>query len=305
MPRNSSGTYSLPQSAFVPGTTISSSAVNSDFSDIATALTQSLASTGVTSMTGPIKAYGGSVGMPGYSFSTDQTTGFWLVSTGNIGLSVGGSQGAIFNSTNATWVLPQIAPTFTASSGFNVSLSSGTSGVPPIGAVIDFAGSSAPAGWLLCYGQSLSTTTYAKLFAVIGSTYGSGAGTFNLPDCRGRSTFGVDSMGGSPANRITVAGGEFDGTVLGNSGGAQNSTVAKANLPSYNLTVTDPGHTHTVPFANGNVLSGGGSSATGPGSNTTTSSSTTGITVASGGSGTALPTLSPAIMFNKIIFAGV
>ena len=54
----------------------------------------------------------------------------------------------------------------------------------PTGAVMAFAGSSAPEGWLVCDGSAVSRTTYADLFAVIGTTYGSGDGntTFNLPE---------------------------------------------------------------------------------------------------------------------------
>ncbi len=48
MARDGAGTYSLPQAPFVSGTVISSTAVNSDFSDIATALTQSIARDGQT-----------------------------------------------------------------------------------------------------------------------------------------------------------------------------------------------------------------------------------------------------------------
>lgn len=42
------------------------------------------------------------------------------------------------------------------------------------GTVLPFAGSAAPTGWLLCYGQAVSRTTYATLFAVIGTTFGAG-----------------------------------------------------------------------------------------------------------------------------------
>lgn len=52
------------------------------------------------------------------------------------------------------------------------------------GFIAPFAGSTAPAGWLVCDGSAVSRTTYAKLFAVIGTTYGEGDGnsTFNLPN---------------------------------------------------------------------------------------------------------------------------
>lgn len=58
----------------------------------------------------------------------------------------------------------------------------------PAGAVFAFAGNSDPAGALLCNGAAVSRTTYARLFAAIGTTYGAGNGstTFNLPDLRGR-----------------------------------------------------------------------------------------------------------------------
>jgi microcystin-dependent protein len=74
------------------------------------------------------------------------------------------------------------------------------------GTVLDFAGAVAPAGWLLCDGSSVSRTTYANLFAVIGTTHGSGDGstTFGLPDGRGRVIAGKGDMGGTPAARLNV-----------------------------------------------------------------------------------------------------
>ena len=99
MPRNASGTYSLPETPFVSGTIISSSAVNSDFSDIATAITQSLATTGVSSMTGPIKAASGSVSAPSYSFSGSTTTGFYRSAADEIAWAAAGVQKAVFGAT--------------------------------------------------------------------------------------------------------------------------------------------------------------------------------------------------------------
>jgi microcystin-dependent protein len=57
----------------------------------------------------------------------------------------------------------------------------------PAGAVMAFAMNSAPTGWLAANGNAISRTTYATLFAAIGTTYGAGNGstTFNLPDLRG------------------------------------------------------------------------------------------------------------------------
>ena len=62
----------------------------------------------------------------------------------------------------------------------------------PIGAILAYGGTTAPTGWLFCQGQQVSRALYSELFAVIGTTYGSGDGstTFNLPDFRGRTAIG-------------------------------------------------------------------------------------------------------------------
>ena len=56
----------------------------------------------------------------------------------------------------------------------------------PTGSVFPFAGIAAPEGFLLCNGQEVSRFTYAKLYGILGDTYGAGDGTatFNLPDYR-------------------------------------------------------------------------------------------------------------------------
>ena len=57
----------------------------------------------------------------------------------------------------------------------------------PVGAVMPYAGSTPPDGWLLCDGSEISRTNYARLFSVIGTTYGAGDGnsSFNLPNLTG------------------------------------------------------------------------------------------------------------------------
>lgn len=54
----------------------------------------------------------------------------------------------------------------------------------PSGVVVEFAGSVVPAGWLLCDGSAVSRTTYASLFAAIGTAFGAGDGatTFNVAE---------------------------------------------------------------------------------------------------------------------------
>lgn len=87
--------------------------------------------------------------------------------------------------------------------------------VMPVGCVIPFAGAAAPTGWLLCQGQAISRTTYAQLFSVIGTTYGSGDGktTFNLPDMRGRVAVGSDanSLGTLIGSNMVAISGEQNG----------------------------------------------------------------------------------------------
>ena len=73
----------------------------------------------------------------------------------------------------------------------------------PSGQIAFFAGSSAPAGWLKANGAAVSRSTYAALFAAIGTTYGAGDGstTFNLPDLRGEFMRGWDDGRGIDRGR--------------------------------------------------------------------------------------------------------
>lgn len=89
MPYNGSGTFSLAQAPFVPSTVISSSAMNSDLSDIATnGLTNAVTKDGQTTITGAFKGFAGTVGAPMYSFSADTDCGMYRIGANNIGISV-------------------------------------------------------------------------------------------------------------------------------------------------------------------------------------------------------------------------
>ena len=118
----------------------------------------------------------------------------------------------------------------------------------PAGAIEAYAGSTAPTGWLLAYGQAVSRSTYANLFAVIGTTYGSGDGstTFNLPDLRGRAVAGLDNMGGSAASRLTSTVLTASNT-LGATGGTQTHTMTSAEMPSHTHTQNIHGHAFNDP----------------------------------------------------------
>lgn len=112
------------------------------------------------------------------------------------------------------------------------------------GVMFPYAGTSAPSGWLMCYGQAVSRTTYAVLFSVIGTTYGAGDGstTFNLPDARGRVVAGRDNMGGTASNRLTIAQSGVDGATLGAAGGSQMHQLTVNQIPS---------HAHSAGNSNG------------------------------------------------------
>ena len=203
----------------------------------------------------------------------------------------------------------------------------------PAGSLMPYAGSSAPTGWLLCYGQAVSRSTYADLYTVVGTTYGSGDGssTLNVPDLRGRVIAGQDDMGGTSANRLTGLTAGVDGDTLGGTGGAESHTLTTAQLASHShantasasttVSITDSGHTHTI---NGeglvanvqDALNGDGqrvleSDLSTSASTEATASATTGITAtgsttvtmtnANTGGGEAHNNVQPTIILNYII----
>lgn len=93
----------------------------------------------------------------------------------------------------------------------------------PSGAVMPYAGSSVPTGWLECDGTAVSRTTYADLFTAISTTWGTGDGstTFNLPDLRGRTPIGAGTGSGLTAR------------TLGGTGGAEEHTLNAAQMPNH------------------------------------------------------------------------
>ena len=114
----------------------------------------------------------------------------------------------------------------------------------PVGAIMPFANNSVPTGWLAANGAAVSRTTYATLFATIGTIYGVGTGgtTFNLPDLRGYFVRGSGTNG--------------DGTVSGTFGAKQadgfeshthTGSAASAGAHTHTGSTNTAGsHTHTV-----------------------------------------------------------
>ena len=117
-------------------------------------------------------------------------------------------------------------------------------GVPP-GALWDYAGNTIPTGWLICDGSAVSQTTYANLFAAIGGTYNTGgepAGTFRVPDLRGRVIAALDnqgSQGSSGRLTSTGAGAGFNTTTLGGAGADQSTILSVLQIPSHNHSVSN------------------------------------------------------------------
>ena len=97
----------------------------------------------------------------------------------------------------------------------------------PPGMIVPYGGSRAPAGWLLCDGSAVSRSTYAALFAAIGTAFGTGNGssTFTLPDLRGRVPAGANAS-----------------NALASKAGADSKNIAKANLPNEKLKIADNGN---------------------------------------------------------------
>jgi microcystin-dependent protein len=151
----------------------------------------------------------------------------------------------------------------------------------PTGAVLPYAGTTAPAGYLLCTGDNVSRTTYAALFAVIGTTFGEGDGstTFGLPNLKGRFPLGKDNMGGTSANVVTATAADN----LGGTGGEESHTLTIAEIPA---------HSHSYSQHNA-----GGSGMTDNGNNNGNVTANTGST----GGGQPHNNMPPYITLNYII----
>jgi microcystin-dependent protein len=109
----------------------------------------------------------------------------------------------------------------------------------PVGALMDFAGGSAPPGWLICDGRLISRTTYSALFAVIGTAWGAGDGstTFALPGASARALVGAGSTVDDNGTTISYS--------FAQKTGVQQRVIAQTNLPALALTSDTQGyHSH-------------------------------------------------------------
>lgn len=179
--------------------------------------------------------------------------------------------------------------------------------VVPIGGMIDWFGASVPnSSFAFPTGQQISQSTYSVLYALFGSNkYGTdGGGLFYMPDVTGR----VTAMKEATATRLTTAGGGVDGGTLGAVGGAQNVTLATAQIPALSITSV------SVASTTSGVITGttGGTQTFGNGGSTFTGTliltGATAVQITSTGTGayanasqTATKTVMPVIVCNKIM----
>lgn len=152
--------------------------------------------------------------------------------------------------------------------------------VVPTGAVLLWATGTAPTGWLICDGAAVSRTTYAALYAVIGTTYGVGDGstTFNLPNLKGRVPAGLDAA-------------QTEFNAIAKTGGAKTHTLTAAQMPAHS-------HTSGAGTQILNYTAGGGTMREAASGNLNFIGSTS---TDPAGSGSAHPILSPYLTLNFII----
>lgn len=182
----------------------------------------------------------------------------------------------------------------------------GSTGNAPPGAIMMTAGATAPTGWLLCDGSMVSRTTYAALFAEIGTAYGVGDGstTFHLPNAKGKTLVGLDSA-------------QTEFNTLGKTGGAKTHVLTEAQMPAHDHGVTSGGtHTHTLGLEYQEDADTAGAGAArrvtdidhttgGSGTDAVATANTTGSAhthdVQNAGGGEAHNNLQPYLVFNVII----
>lgn len=159
-----------------------------------------------------------------------------------------------------------------AGTGITITNNSGEAATPtiavtdpiPTGTLQMFAGVTAPSGWLMCNTSTpVSRTTYAALFAVIGTTYGAGDGstTFNLPDMRSRMPIGAGTGTGLSARNLGTTGGVESVTLTA----AQSGLVGHGHGNTFSASsgIQSANHSHgiTIDGNNFNTAAVGGSHA--------------------------------------------
>jgi len=169
----------------------------------------------------------------------------------------------------------------------------------PAGSIVGRFSNVAPSeGWFLCDGRALSETEWPTLFAAIGTEFGAGPGTFNLPDLTDRYLVGAGTLAGSAtggSNTLNLTQGQMPNHTHLFTGAPHAHTVTDAGHihgvtdPGHIHTVTDPLHTHgaAVTATGGGVAPGAGENVAGGGN---TAASGTGISINSAQTGVSINT---------------
>ncbi len=301
-PSDSSGVYSLPDGYdAVTGETILASQHNPPLEDLAESMTLRLMASGAKPLTGPLKLADGSVSAPGLTFNNSTSTGLYKTGDG-FGVSIGGT----------------LVTEFTAG-GIRT-------GARYLGELIPFTGTTPPSLTVLAYGQTLSRTTYAALWAfaqieiAAGNVFynnGNGSTTFGIGDLRGRVPAGKDNIGGgTAAGRLNLAYFGSNTTILGNVGGLETHTLTAAQIPTITsinaaqaITVTTVQKVVNGPNSGSATAGGSQVTAADPGSGGSlsllASTGSNSISVSSNNtSGAPHPITQPTILTNYILFAG-
>lgn len=155
----------------------------------------------------------------------------------------------------------------------NVLSATVTSDINEVGKVVAFAKSSAPSGFLKCNGAAVSRTTYAALYAAIGTTFGSGDGstTFNVPDLRGEFVRGWDDARGIDSGR--TFGSWQDGQNVSHT--HTGTTSSDAHTHTWSGTTSSYSHAHSVASVGTSPSGGSTDGVTKAGSTTRTTSTDT------------------------------
>lgn len=171
---------------------------------------------------------------------------------------------------NGDLLAGQIVEVVKSPGGFEL-LTPPAGGGMPTGSMQMYAGSTAPSGWLLCDASAVSRSTYGALFALIGTTYGSGDGstTFNVPDMRGRVPVGVGTGtgGGSSGTGLPSGGSALTAVSRGTWKGEETHVLTTAEMAS---------HSHTYHNFQSTTGATGPSTAMGDSTGSTSNTSSTG-----------------------------
>jgi microcystin-dependent protein len=229
--------------------------------------------------------------------SADDTDSiFEASSTRNFTVKTNSATRLTINATNATSTVPVVLPGAPTSALQAATKAYVDTSTPP-GALLAYAASTAPTGWLLCDGSAVSRTTYADLYAAIGTTWGAGdtTTTFNVPDLRGQFLRGYDSRATSTSKDTTTLSGITTNTSTTISGIADTTylyvgmPISGTGIPAGATIATKSTNSITISSA-ATATSSTLSAATTNASTTVLVSSTSTLSIGQAISGTNIPT---------------